>query len=229
MVKGRECLVCLLRMPVRYWCPHAYAGYINWYYSVHVYITKLSNLRTRILWHRTWGKGQGDGAYKNWSGPTSTKAGLHTWSYILSYCRKCPYPDVLSSLGSISTLPASFILQGQHPLPITIRPHSSIPSPSLSHAMFPVWTSNILSPLPDILTPRLPSLLSLSRFTPNPAWSWNAIGRLPRQSLATPLSVACHPCVYHLPSLFSNQAPIVRYLAESIVFHIHIFTQALLL
>ncbi len=45
---------------------------------------------------------------------------------------------VLSSLDSFSTLTASFALQAQHPLPITLRPHSSIQSPSLPHAIFKV-------------------------------------------------------------------------------------------
>ncbi len=69
-----------------------------------------------------------------------------------------------SSLDSISTLTASFALQDQHPLPIALRPHSSIPSPSLSHAMFRVWSPNIFSLWHP--NPRLPSLLSLCRFTP---------------------------------------------------------------
>ncbi len=71
---------------------------------------------------------------------------------------------VLSCLNSISILPASFALQDQRPFSTAVRPHSSIPSPSLSLPIFPVWTPNIFSPWHP--NPRLSSLLSLSRFPP---------------------------------------------------------------
>ncbi len=121
-----------------------------------------------MLWPRTWGKGRGDGTYKRWSGLTATKPGLHTWSYILSYCRKCHYiHDYAPSihLYSHSQLRPS----GSASTPITLRPYSSILSPSLSHAMFPVWSPSIFSlwhPNPDSLhcylsVPLTPSCLVL--------------------------------------------------------------------
>ncbi len=131
-------------MPVRYWCPHAYSRYIST--NTTAFILLIIELKNSYSMAPDMGKRAGGmGQVRNrlflprrslasTPDPTSCLDVAYVPIYVLT---------LLSSLDSNSTLTTSFVLQDQHPLPITLCPHSSTPSPSLSHAMFPVWSPHI--------------------------------------------------------------------------------------
>ncbi len=132
---------------------------IRWVYRLifqRIYKTIISNLQNSYT--MAPGKWLGDGTFKEWSGPTSTEPGLHT--YILhpvllsqtSLSMSCP--DYPPSIPSLFSQPGSPLRIGIHFLPLPV----------------PILQSRLLACLmpssrSEVLTSSLSDLLSQTPFT----------------------------------------------------------------